>query len=93
MMMNDKITGTGSIQLDPVKPTSFTFSQLHHWVIWQMTRKKGEGLSGAVHPSTPDSSWYPAVIKPKEKRVKVYGHLDTKFESPEEAAEWLIKQH
>jgi len=91
-MMSEKNTGTDSIQLDPEKPTSLTFSQLHHWVIWQMTRKKGEGLSGAVHPSTPNAGWYPAVIKPKEKRVKVYGHLDTKFQSPEEAAEWLINQ-
>lgn len=90
--MSDKTTGTGGIQLDPDKPTSLTFNQLHHWVIWQMPRKTGEGLSGAVHPTMPDTGWYPAIIKPKEKRVKVYGHLDTKFESPEEAAEWLLNQ-
>ncbi|MCZ7668669.1 MAG: hypothetical protein M5U34_16480 [Chloroflexi bacterium] len=81
-----------AIQFDSEKPTAFTFSQLSQWVIWQMAKQKGKVQAGAVRPARVDAAWYPAIIQPKEKSVQVYGYLDIRFESPEEAAEWVAKQ-
>ena len=78
-----------SIRLD--RPTELTFSQLHTWVIWQYPRQADKGLSGAVHPPVPDHGWYPAVIRLKEKVALVYGHLDQKFDTPNDAADRVME--
>lgn len=75
-----------NIKLDLNQPTTFSFDQLYDWVIWQYARQTEDGLIGAVHPPQADATWYPALIQPKEKRVQVYGHLDTLYNTPEEAA-------
>jgi hypothetical protein len=79
------------IEINCEQPTPLTFSQLSEWVIWQFKQTNLDGLSGAVHPPIPDAHWYPAVILPKEKRVQVFGHLDTLFNTPEEAAKQISK--
>ncbi len=74
------------IELQKEQPTDLTFTDLREWVIWQYPQQSEDGLSGAVRPSIPKAPWYPARIYPKEKRVQVYAHLDTSFNSPEKAA-------
>lgn len=71
------------------QPTEVTFHQLFRWVIWQLPRRKLNGLMGAVHPPIGGYGWLPALILFKEKRVQVYAHLNTPFASPEEAIEFL----
>ncbi len=74
------------IELQREQPTELTFADLKEWVIWQFSQQPDDGLSGAVRPPIPEAQWYPARIYPKEKRVQVYGHLDTPFNTPEKAA-------
>ncbi|MBE2220126.1 MAG: hypothetical protein IAF02_01215 [Anaerolineae bacterium] len=80
-----------NIELDPTQPTSLSFEQLYEWVIWQFCKQTASGLSGAVRPPIPGSDWYPAVIHPKEKRVQIYGHLDSSYDTPEKAAAKISK--
>ena len=75
-----------NIQLDQTQPTTFSFAQLYDWVIWQYPQQIEQGLTGAVRPPLAHENWYPAIIEPKKKRVQVYGHLDTLYNTPEEAA-------
>lgn len=84
-----KKVDTIMIKLD--QPTELTFSELHTWVIWQFPRQVKKGLCGAVRPPIPDHGWYPAVIHLKEKIVQVHGHLDQKFISPNDAADWVAE--
>jgi hypothetical protein len=79
-----------SIHLE--QPTSLTFDELYEWVIWQFPQQKKGGLSGAVRPPLFGASWYPALIHPKEKRIQVYGHLDTSYSTPEEASKRILKE-
>lgn len=81
-----------NIELASNQPTSFSFDQLYDWVIWQYAQKTETGLSGAVRPPIADAHWFPALIQPKEKRVQIYGHLDTSCKSPEEAAKLISEQ-
>ena len=71
------------------KPTELTFQELHTWVIWQFPRNHGKVLHGAVHPPLARHGWLPAIIEPQLKRVPVYAHLETRFATPEAAAEAL----
>jgi hypothetical protein len=50
-----------------------------------------KGLCGAVRPPVSKHGWYPAVIRLKEKVVQVHGHLDKKFDSPNDAADWVAE--
>ena len=79
------------IELDLTQPTSLSFEQLYDWVIWQYCQQTADGLPGAVRPPIPGASWYPAVIQPKEKRVQIYGHLDSFYNTPEKAAAQISK--
>jgi len=81
-----------NIELNPAHPTILSFDQLYSWVIWQFSQHIEGGLSGAVRPPIPDTGWYPALIEPKEKRVQIYGHLDTSYSTPEEAAKKVLEQ-
>lgn len=78
-----------TINLD--RPTELTFSELYTWVIWQYPNQVGKGLCGAVRPPVPEIGWYPALIRLKEKTVRVHGHLDKKFDSPNAAADWVAE--
>ncbi|MCI0576514.1 MAG: hypothetical protein L0332_22240 [Chloroflexi bacterium] len=71
------------------RPTELTFAELYTWVIWQFPRKKAGGLCGAVRPPLAGHGWFPALVKSKEKRVLVHGHLPEAFLTPQAAAEWL----
>jgi hypothetical protein len=73
------------------QPTELTFSELYSWVIWQYPRQVDKGLCGAVRPPVSKHGWYPAVIRLKEKVVQVHGHLDKKFDSPNDAADWVAE--
>lgn len=81
----------GSIIILQKEPTQLTFNELNSWIIWQFPRQKDKGLCGAVCPPDPAEGWYPAVIYLKEKVVQVFGHLDKKFESPNDAADWVAE--
>ena len=91
-MSKSETTFVYNIELETDQPTSFSFDQLYDWVIWQYAQKTESGLSGAVRPPIADAHWYPALIQPKEKRVQIYGHLDTSCQSPEEAAKLISKR-
>ena len=75
------------ITLSKKHPTKLTYDDLYTWVIWQFPKLKKDGLCGAVRPPIPDHQWYPAIIHLKEKKVDVYAHVDTEYDSPETASE------
>lgn len=81
----------GSITLRKDRPTNLTFADLFTWVIWQFPRLKGGAMCGAVKPPIANHTWYPALIKQHEKKVRVHGHLGVEFTTPNEAADWLEK--
>jgi hypothetical protein len=89
--MTKKKKKVGSINIRLKKPTVLTFTELNSWVIWQFPRQVDKGLCGAVCPPDPEEGWYPAVIHLKEKVVQVHGHLDNKFKSPNDAADWVAE--
>lgn len=89
--MAKKKKKVGAISILLKKPTILTFAELNRWVIWQYPRQIDKGLCGAVCPPDPAEGWYPAVIHLKDKMVHVHGHLDNKFDSPNEAADWLAE--
>ncbi len=91
-MSKPETTFIYNIELASNQPTSFSFDQLYDWVIWQYAQKTEKGLTGAVRPPIADTQWYPALIQPKEKRVQIYGHLDTSCKSPEEAAKLISER-
>jgi len=90
-MDKQETTLVHNIQLNTNQPTSLTFTQLYDWVIWQIAEPTETGLTGAVRPPIIDANWYPALIQPKEKRVQIYGHLDTSFNTPEIAAKQVLE--
>jgi hypothetical protein len=71
------------------RPTELTFANLYTWIIWQYPRRKGVGLCGAVRPPLAKHPWFPALIKPQDKRIVVHGHLEQEFSTPNAATEWL----
>lgn len=77
------------IDLRSDQPTSLTFVELFHWVIWQFPKPEKKGLCGAVRPPLADHEWYPAVIEPDKKRVTVHAHIGKTFASPELAAKFI----
>ena len=79
------------VNLNGQRPTTLTFNDLYTWTIWQFPSKGKGGLRGAVHPPIASHTWYPAIIKAKEKKVLVHAHLDQTFPSPEAAADYLEK--
>ena len=81
------------VQLNLEKPTTCTFKQLFNWVIWQIPEPVEKALSGAVKPPIPEAEWYPAIIHVKEKKVQVFGHIETLFDSPEAASRYLKKMN
>lgn len=88
-MAEEKQRKIANIVLRREGPTELTFKELFAWVIWQFPRPKKAGLCGAVRPPIPDHGWFPAVIKPKEKRVLVHAHIEEPFPSPEAAVEYF----
>lgn len=90
-MSKQQSTLVHNIELNPTQPTSLSFEQLYDWVIWQFCQQTADGLSGAVRPPIHGSSWYPALIQPKEKRAQIYGHLDSSYDTPEKAAAQILK--
>ena len=91
-MNEQETTGVHNIKLNINQPTDLSFNQLYDWVIWQFPTQTEDGLSGAVRPPIVDATWYPALIQPKEKRVQIYGHLNTLFNTPEKAAKQVLAQ-
>jgi len=91
-MTERETTFVHNINLDSNQPTPLTFSQLYDWVIWQFPAQTEDGLSGAVRPPIADATWWPALILPKEKRVQIFGHLNTSFNTPEKAAKQVLEQ-
>jgi hypothetical protein len=81
-----------SITLNLEQPTEMTFADLHTWVIWQFPRQTEKGLCGAVRPPVSDLGWFPALIRLKEKRVLIHGHLKQQFATPHEAADWITNK-
>jgi len=79
----------GTILINTQEPTELSLRDLYNWVVWQFPRKKGNGLCGAVKPPLRGHSWYPALIRQKDKKIFVHGHLGLDFDSPDSAAEWL----
>jgi hypothetical protein len=77
------------IKLRSDRPTSLTYHQLFHWVIWQFPRPWRKGFCGAVRPPTTDHEWIPAVIQVDKERVQVYGHICETFPTPETAVEYF----
>lgn len=71
------------------RPTEVTLRDLYTWVIWQFPRPKGTGLCGAVRPPIANHTWFPALIRSRDGRVLIYGHIDQDFARPQEAADWL----
>ena len=71
------------------RPTSLTYRQLFHWVIWQFPRPWKKGFCGAVRPPIAEHEWIPAVIQVDKERVQVYGHLGETFPTPETAVEYF----
>lgn len=71
------------------QPTDLSFKDLFTWIIWQFPKPKGNGMCGAVRPPIAKHTWYPALIKQREKRVQVHGHLDQEFTSAKAAADWI----
>jgi hypothetical protein len=77
------------IVFDPAEPTTVPTGRLHSWVIWQFPRTRAGGFSGAVHPPIPGHGWYPAVVDAEAGHVLIYGHVRSRFPSPEAAAKYL----
>ncbi|HUS93670.1 MAG TPA: hypothetical protein VMZ24_00650 [Patescibacteria group bacterium] len=88
--MSEKIQKVANIVIRNERPTEVTSDDLHGWVIWQFPRQLSGGLSGAVHPPLAGHTWYPAIIGYLDKRIQIHGHTDLEFDSPEEAANWLV---
>lgn len=91
-MNEQETTVVHNIKLNINQPTALPFSQLYDWVIWQFPTQAENWLLGAVRPPITDATWYPALIQPKEKRVQIFGHLNTSFNTPEKAAKQVLEQ-
>lgn len=90
--MAEETTPADNVILSLDRPTELSFAELYSWVIWQFPRPKSGGLCGAVRPAAAEHGWYPALIKLKEQRVLVHGHLGQQFPTPAAAADWLANE-
>jgi hypothetical protein len=90
--MSSKRREVATILIRTDRPTDLTFDELYTWVIWQFPQPKAAGLCGAVRPPIANHSWFPALIRSRERQVLVYGHLKHEFATPAQAAEWLESQ-
>lgn len=87
--MAEKNKVVAGIKLRTDRPTSLTFRDLFHWVIWQFPRQEQKGLCGAVRPPVEGHDWIPAIILAGNKRVYVYAHAGETFPTPELAADFF----
>jgi len=88
--MSEKSQKVSNIILRKDRPTEVTIDDLFDWVIWQFPRQLSGGLCGAVHPPIAGHTWYPAVIGYLDNKIQIYGHTDHEFDSPDDAANWLV---
>ena len=87
--MSNQNRVVAGVKLRSDRPTSLTYRQLFHWVIWQFPRPRRKGFCGAVRPPIAEHEWIPAVIQVDKERVQVYGHLGETFPTPETAVEYF----
>lgn len=80
-----------SIAFQAHKPTQVSAVDLFQWVIWQFPTLKEGGFCAAVHPPLPDHTWYPAIVRNEGQQIQVFAHLNTHFNSPEEAVNYLCQ--
>lgn len=78
-----------NVQLRTDRTTKLKFNDLHTWVIWQFPRPQKDNFCGAVRPPIPDHTWFPALINGNKEQAIVHAHLETEFDTPEAAADWL----
>lgn len=88
--MSEKKRLIADIPLHTDKPTMLSISDLYTWVIWQFPKTVEKGLCGAVRPPVAEL-WYPAVINTQRNKVRVFGHLEQTYDTPEAAAEFLCQ--
>ena len=82
-------TGLKEVDLDKTKTTSTSITNLSRWIIWQYPILRETFLCAAICPLESKGRWYPALVNTKDQTVKIIGHLDTIFTTPESAVEWL----
>lgn len=88
--MSKKTTQTiADITLNTGEPTDVDREHLFQWVVWQFPRPHDGGLCAAARPPLPNHGWYPAIVHLQNNKVRVFGHLDLEFDSPETAAEFF----
>lgn len=87
--MSNQNRVVAGIKLRSDRPTTLTYSQLFHWVIWQFPRPRKKDFCGAVRPPTAEDGWIPALIQVDKERVQVYAHVGETFATPESAVEYF----
>lgn len=78
-----------TVLLQTDEPTAVRFDDVSDWVIWQFPRPQGRWLCGAAHPPLPSFGWVPVLIRPEEKKLRIFANAGHVFETPEAAADWL----
>ena len=87
--MSNQNRVVAGVKLRSDRPTTLTYGQLFHWVIWQYPRPLKKGFCGAVRPPIAEHEWIPAVIQADKERVQVYAHVGETFSTPETAVEYF----
>jgi hypothetical protein len=90
--MNSSEKAIAGVTLRSKKPTTVPFSAIADWVIWQFPQREKKGYRGAVRPPGEQYSWLPAVVLPETESVRVYGHLDEAYHTPETAVAFFSKK-
>lgn len=90
--MNSSKTAVAGVALRSSKPTTIPFAAIADWVIWQFPQREKKGYRGAVRPPGEQYSWLPAVVLPQSESVRLYGHLDETYHSPEAAVTFFNKK-
>jgi hypothetical protein len=85
-MTNANLKQIGDLTFHPDKPTEYSYTDLHAWVIWQFPRSEEITLPGAVHPPIARYGWLPARLQPYLGRVSIHAHHPQSYDSPEAAA-------
>jgi hypothetical protein len=78
-----KLVAGVKLRLD--KPTNVAMRSLYGWVIWQFPVPQKKGFQAAVRPPLADHAWLPAIVRADKNRVKIYGHIDEQYASPDAA--------